>query len=146
MRPDKVQKDIKLETGNVLLTRKGTFGVAALVEEDVPCIISSEIFKITLWKKETINPFFIVTILNSSIGKVQFLRQSVGTIMGSLSQDAIKSVLIPLPPRLTQDEIAGEVKERIRKAARLREEAETLLRKAKLELESILLGEQNGLR
>lgn len=146
LRPNEIQKDIRLESGNVLLTRKGTFGVAALVEEEVACIISSEIFKITLMKKETINPLFIVTILNSSIGKVQSLRQSVGTIMGSLSQDAVKCILMPQPPRPTQDEIAGEVKERIRKAKRLREEAQTLLKKAKSELESILLGEQNGLR
>lgn len=137
-----IGKDILLEQNDILLTRKGTFGVAALASNK-DMIISSEIFKVVLRKDAKINALYIVAVLNSSIGKNQFVRKSVGAIMGSLSQEAVKSILIPLPPRSVQDEIAGEVKSRIERAKRLEESAREVLEDAKATMERIILGEKN---
>lgn len=98
-----IAKKIKLEKGNLLITRKGTFGVALSLDKDENFIISSEIFKIELL--ENINPKFIEIILNSSIGQKQFDKYKIGAIMGSLSQEAIKQIKIPLPPLETQNKI-----------------------------------------
>ena len=87
---------IKLMKGNLLLTRKGTFGVALSLKKDEDFIISSEIFKIELL--ENINPQFIEIILNSNIGQEQFDKYKIGAIMGSLSQEALKQIKIPTPP------------------------------------------------
>lgn len=107
---DSIDKDILLERNDILLTRKGTFGIAVKVDKKrSDYIISSEVFRLIL-KDLNINFDYIVSVLNSILGKNQFLRKSVGAIMGSLSQEAVKSIFIPLPPRSIQDKIANEVK------------------------------------
>lgn len=98
-----INKNIKLKKGDLLLTRKGTFGVALILEKDEDYIISSEIFKIELTKD--INPRFIEIILNSNIGQKQFDKYKIGAIMGSLSQEAVKKIKIPLPLIKTQNKI-----------------------------------------
>jgi type I restriction enzyme M protein len=98
-----INKNIKLKKGDLLLTRKGTFGVALILEKDEDYIISSEIFKIELTKDT--NPKFIEIILNSNIGQKQFDKYKIGAIMGSLSQEAVKKIKIPLPLIQTQNKI-----------------------------------------
>ncbi len=98
-----INKNIKLKKDDLLLTRKGTFGVALSLNKDEDFIISSEIFKIELSKE--VNPKFIEIVLNSSIGKKQFNKYKIGGIMGSLSQEAVKQIKIPLPPLSIQNPI-----------------------------------------
>lgn len=133
-----INKKIKLKKGDLLLTRKGTFGVALSLEKDEEYIISSEIFKIELLEK--INPKFIEIILNSPIGQKQFNKHKIGGIMGSLSQEAVKQIKIPLPPLELQNKISEEVKNRMQKAKQLQKEAKEDLEKAKQEVEKIILG------
>ena len=101
--PFEIKKDIKLKKGDLLLTRKGTYGVALSLDKDYDYIISSEIFRIEL--VEGISPKLIEIILNSSIGQTQFNNYKVGGIMGSLSQDAIKCIKIPNLPTDVQNNI-----------------------------------------
>ena len=122
---NQVNKQVKLKSGNVLLTRKGTFGIATTVKEDLDYIISSEIFKIDL--KENINPDFIVIVLNSSVCQRQFDRKKIGAIMGSLSQNAIKSIKIPFPPSDVQDKIISIIQNAYALKKQKENEAKTLL-------------------
>lgn len=135
-------KDIKLDKGCLLLTRKGTFGIASAITDDLDHVISSEVFKIIPNNESTTAPFLEV-ILNSKIGQKQFDKAKIGAIMGSLSQDSVGEVLIPLPPIEIQNKIASEVKERMAKAQQLKEEAKSLLQKAKDEVEKMILGSGN---
>jgi len=98
-----IAKNIKLKKGNILLTRKGTFGVALSVKKDSDFIISSEIFRIIL--KPNISSKYVELILNSSICQKQFDKYKIGAIMGSLSQEAVKKIKIPLPPFETQNRV-----------------------------------------
>ena len=63
--------------------------------------------------------------------------------MGSLSQEAFKSIFLPLPPRSIQDKIANEVKTRIERAKELQKKGKQIVKKAKKEIERIILGEKN---
>lgn len=138
-----VNKDILLDDNDILLTRKGTFGVAMIVSNEVrQYIISSEIFRLVLRKDMEINVYYIISVLNSIVGKNQFSRRSIGAIMGSLSQKAVKSVLIPFPPKPIQDKIANEVRTRIRKAKQLENNAKKVFGNAKAKIEKIVLGEK----
>ncbi len=142
--PEDVDKEIRLKANDILLTRKGTPGVAALVgSEDRHYIISSEIIRLVPRGDLRMNVFYVVSILNSVIGKNQFLRKSVGAIMGSLTQIVVKSILIPFPPVSTQDRLAAEVKSRIQRARLLKEEAGRIVSDAKERMERILLGKEN---
>ena len=98
-----ITKKIRLKRGDLLLTRKGTFGIALSLDKGEDYIISSEIFKIELSKQ--INSKFVEIVLNSSICQKQFNKYKIGGIMGSLSQEAVKQIKIPLPPLPIQNRI-----------------------------------------
>jgi restriction endonuclease S subunit len=99
-----VTKSIQLKRGNILLTRKGTFGNALYLADDYNYVISSEIFNLDI-KQNDINSKYLEILLNSPIGQIQFDRNKIGAIMGSLSQDAVKKILIPLPSEKIQQKI-----------------------------------------
>lgn len=99
-----ITKNIQLKKGNLLLTRKGTFGNALALRDTYNYIISSEIFYIDL-ENTMINSEYLEVVLNSSIGQKQFDRNKIGAIMGSLSQDAVKQIIIPLPSMQIQQQI-----------------------------------------
>ncbi len=126
--------------GDVLLTRKGTFGVAALVETNTKFAISSEVFRIEIDRTKVLGEY-LVAMLNSSICQEQFDRQKIGAIMGSLTQASLRRIRLPLPPLAKQREIQTVV-ERIRtEAAVLLDKANIELENAKQKIEAILLGE-----
>jgi len=100
-----IAKNIKLKKGNILLTRKGTFGVALSVKKDSDFVISSEIFRIIL--KPNISSKYVELILNSNICQKQFDKYKIGAIMGSLSQEAVKKIKIPLPSSKVQNWVVG---------------------------------------
>lgn len=138
MNVNTISKNINLRKDNLLLTRKGTFGVAVRIKDNNDYIICSEIFKITT---KGINTEYLTLILNSSIGQRQFDRLKIGAIMGSLSQDAVRSVLIPLPPIDIQHNLASEVSLRIERAEKLKKKAIDVIKKARKEVEYILFGD-----
>lgn len=133
-----ISKDIVLRKGDLLLTRKGTYGVAVSIKEDLDYIICSEIFKIIL--KNEVKSDYLEIVLNSSIGRTQFDRNKIGAIMGSLSQEAVGLTYIPIPPLEVQEKIVEEVQNRLKKAEALKLEAFQVLKNAKIEVDKILLG------
>lgn len=101
---DDIEKNIQLKKGNILLTRKGTYGNALSLDKDYDYVISSEVFYIEL-KQKMINSKYLEIFFNSNAGQKQFNRYSIGAIMGSLSQDVLKIIKIPLPDLKTQQQI-----------------------------------------
>lgn len=99
-----ISKNIQLKKDNLILTRKGTFGNALLLEKDYDFVISSEVFYIEIFQ-DLINPKFIEIFFNSKLGQLQFDKVKIGAIMGSLSQEAIKELIIPIPDCKTQTDI-----------------------------------------
>jgi len=137
-----INKDIKLDRGDVLFTRKGSFGRVAVVEEEhKDYVISSEIMRIKL--KEGINPYYFSAFMNSEAGFSQSERKTVGAMNYSISQPDLKTVKIPVPPIGIQNEIAEEVKKRREGAEELRKEAEEVIKQAKEKVEKMILGEEN---
>ncbi len=132
---DPVNKAIQLEVGSVLLTRKGTFGVSICIPKKNNYVISSEIFKIET--KENINPRFLSIVLNSRIGQKQFNRVKIGAIMGSLSQEAVKEILIPLPDLKTQNKIVEIMQLAYEQKASKEQEAKNILNS----IDDYILGE-----
>jgi len=134
----KIDKNIQLEKGNLLLTRKGTFGNALALNDNYNYVISSEIFYIEL-KQYLINTNFLEIFFNSKIGQLQFDNNKIGAIMGSLSQGAIKELLIPFPSSEIQDKIVTHITTLKDKAQALKKEATEIYNSAKLEVEKMIL-------
>lgn len=136
---ESVTKDIKLKPGDMLLTRKGTFGISAVVMEETNFIISSEVMRLRL--KKEINPLYFSIVNNATLVQEQYKQKAVGAIMGSLSQEVLKTIKIPLPPLSIQEKITQEVRFQREKAKKLRKEAKEIVEKAKEEVERMILGE-----
>ncbi|MBI4742910.1 MAG: restriction endonuclease subunit S [Betaproteobacteria bacterium] len=128
-----------VQKGNLLLTRKGTFGVAALVETDTKFAISSEVFRIELDDSKVLGSY-LATVLNSSICQEQFDRQKIGMIMGSLTQASLRRIRLPFPPLEKQREIQTYASRIRQSAAQLTAAAQTELESAKRRIEAMLLG------
>jgi len=130
------KKGVQLRPGDVLFTRKGSFGQVAVVEErHTNCLISSEIMHLRL--KSEVNPYYFAMFMNSILGFEQVERRVAGIMSYSISQPSLKTVLVPILPELTQTEIASKVS----RALTNRYEAEQLLTKAKEDVERLVRGE-----
>ncbi len=130
-----------VQRGDLLLTRKGTFGVAALVETDVKFSISSEVFRIELDHTRVLGPY-LICLLNSSICQEQFDRQKIGAIMGSLTQISLRRIRLPLPSLDIQQKIQETVEHIRHEASSLCQQADNELEAAKKRIEAMLLGEE----
>jgi type I restriction enzyme S subunit len=83
----------KPRQGDLLLTRKGTFGVAAVVMEATDFLCSSEVFSCKPKKTEFMP--ILAWFLNSSAGNMQFWQFSTGTTMPGINQGNLGSILVP---------------------------------------------------
>ena len=127
-------KDIALRAGRMLLTRKGTFGNAIALSEDYDYAISSEVFCLSI-KNELVDVHYLETFVNSSIGRMLCDKYKIGTIMGSLSQEAVKALPIPLPNAKVQHRIASRASSIRTEARKLKADATAALDAAKRKIE-----------
>ena len=103
-------KAVALRRGDILLTRKGTFGVAAVVTGDyTDCLISSEIMLLRLSPATHIATDFLVAWINCTAGQTLLDRYRTGGIMGHLTQDVVSEFPVPSAPTEVQHSIAEEV-------------------------------------
>ena len=127
-------KDIALRAGRMLLTRKGTFGNAIALSEDYDYAISSEVFCLSI-KNELVDVHYLETFVNSSIGRMLCDKYKIGAIMGSLSQEAVKALPIPLPDAKVQHRIASRASSIRAEARKLKADATAALDTAKRKIE-----------
>lgn len=87
---------VVLETGDILITRKGTYGVATLVTPDVvDSIISSEIILLRLSNDSKFLPEFVVAWINSQYAQSLLTQNTTGQMMGHLTQKVISDFPVP---------------------------------------------------
>jgi len=128
---DTLSKKVQLQVGDILISRSGSLGLVALVDEKLKnCIISSHIIRVVL-KKEIdgigISPRYVVIFLRSKYGSLQFLRKKIGALVHEIDHSALKSIKIPIPPRLIQDKIAQIMQDAYKQKKEKLREAEELL-------------------
>ncbi|MFN0204250.1 MAG: restriction endonuclease subunit S, partial [Bacteroidia bacterium] len=101
-----ISKDIQLQNNDLLITRKGSFGNAVIVNESVlSAVISSEVFRIPL--NSNVIPKYVEIWLNTNTAQYVFEQIKTGAIMGHITQEVLKNVIIPLPPLEKQREIVA---------------------------------------
>ena len=85
---------IRQLTNDILISVVGTLGNACIIQEhEVPAIFSC---KSTAVKAKHINPFYLLSYLNSKYGRSLLLRKERGAIQKGLNLDDLKSLDIPL--------------------------------------------------
>jgi len=109
---DKITKSIKLEKNDVLISRSGNPGIASLVTQDViNSIVSSHILKVTLKNTKELDPRYLVTYLNSKLGKLQIERITNGCLVTEINHPSLELIEVPLLSWEQQREIARLVEE-----------------------------------
>lgn len=101
--PDKV----KLTNNSFLVSRSGSLGLVSVVEGDIrDAILSSHIFKVDL-DTTKIQPEYLEAFFRSQIGQFQFFQNNNGAVIPEISQTALKSIRVVLPPLSIQNNIAA---------------------------------------
>ncbi|WP_047046821.1 restriction endonuclease subunit S [Vibrio mexicanus] len=81
------------EKGDLLLTRKGSFGIAAVVMSNQEFLCSSEVFCCKP-KRHDLMPI-LSWFLNHKAGQLQFWQFSTGTTMPGINQENLNNIFIP---------------------------------------------------
>ena len=135
-----VDKPVGLQVRDILFIRKGSFDNSAVVTElEVNGIISSEIMlvRLTSVSKQAILSEYVSLFLNSQFGYLQVERRVHGVAYYSISQPDLASLLIPILPKLQQQNIV----EKIKSSFSLKQKSRQLLEIAKTGVERAI--EQN---
>lgn len=112
--------------GEVLLTRKGSYGIAALNRLAKPIAFSSEVFRLKP-RSDLIDGEFAEILLNLSFIRKQFDRNKIGAIMGSLTQKVLRRVYLPLPDLALQRRLLAKFKARQESSRKKMLESDALL-------------------
>lgn len=132
---NKIPDKIKLEPGDILMTRKGTVGVTSIFSsEPRDLIIGTEIIKIRLKKNNEISPEYLYTFLNSKPGILQVISKLTGTVARGINHQSLKKIKVFTPSQKEKEQIDSWIKE-----AKIKHwKAITMIEAAKEKLMSIL--------
>lgn len=98
-----------LRENDILVSVVGTLGNACIVEnKDLPAIFSC---KSSVIRPAELNPYYVLTYLNSKIGKELLLRKERGAIQKGLNLEDLKTILIPLVDFTLQNQVEKTLKE-----------------------------------
>jgi type I restriction enzyme M protein len=121
-----------LEANDLILSTRGTVGACALVEaEALPANIDQDVARISIARKGSVTPCYVVVYLNSRFGQDWIERNATGMVQQGLSLAKVRDLPIPVLSEKFQTIIDNLVQ--AASAARARS------RSALLESESILL-------
>lgn len=122
-------KRSQLKPGDVLLVTIGvTLGVSAVVDNSIgEANINQNLVKIT--PKAEVNPYYLSLFFNSRFGKTQTQVSAVKSVVPIVNYARLRKMLVPIPPRPTQDKIAQVMQDAyLSSYVKLKEATELLIR------------------
>ena len=128
----KFRNNFKPETGEILLTKDATPGIAYYLDDKLEGIISGGILR--LKPRIKIEPEYLTLGINSVIGQMQAEQDTGGSIIVHWRPEQIKNCLIPILPKPTQQKIADLVQQ----SHATRKKAKQLLEQAKQKVENLI--------
>ena len=124
---EKIPDRIKLTSDSFLISRSGSLGLVSSVKDEVKdAILSSHIFKVNL-DTTKIRPEYLEALLRSQIGQIQFFQNNNGAVIPEISQTALKSIRIVLPPASIQNHIVTFMRSAYSQKKQKEQEANALL-------------------
>lgn len=121
-----------LTTNDILVSVVGTLGNACIIQEhEVPAIFSC---KSTAVRANSVNPFYLLSYLNSKYGRELLCRKERGAIQKGLNLDDLKTLDIPL----FSEDLSKRVEYLITKALNSISCAKQVYSEAEVQLETIL--------
>ena len=97
--------------GDILITRAGTVGRVALVQDNsTPLIIGSNVLRISVTDKKRVLPEFLLAVLKSNHGQTQIEMFTGGSTIRAISVSGVRQIMIPIPPIAEQEKVASQIK------------------------------------
>jgi len=112
-----------VDENSIVMTRAGNSGIAANIPPDLKGAVASG-FLINIKIKKEIDPYYIVSFLNSKYGQMQLERISSGSILQSIRSSDLKKIKIILPPKEIQKSIGNKLKDAVYATAQARKKIE----------------------
>ncbi|TRU24567.1 MAG: DNA methylase [Microcystis aeruginosa Ma_MB_S_20031200_S102] len=84
----------QIKKGNILIARSGSFGKASIYLDSA--VVNSADIIIVESKKDKVNPFYLVSFLNSKLGTSQLFRFASGGLQGHVNLTILENLLIPI--------------------------------------------------
>ena len=125
----KILKKSKVEYGDILIARSGSFGNASIYLEKEICN-SSDI--IIVRANEKINPFYLVAYLNSIFGRHQLYKFASGGLQGHVNLTILEKLKVPIVSVVFQKKIESlllDSKSKVSDSVNKYKEAEQILLK-----------------
>jgi type I restriction enzyme S subunit len=130
-----LNRKFQMLRGDLLITRKGSFGICTTVLPRMEeMIFSSEIIRVPL--KKGWDSDYVALFLNSPFGRYQFDRLATGTTMKGINHENLSYVGVPKLDIRVQEGIGANV----RRFMRLIERAKGLISEAKTNVEKLIEG------
>ena len=124
---DGIPDKIKLANNSFLVSRSGSLGLVSVVQEEIKeSILSSHIFKVDL-DTTKIRPEYLEAFFRSPIGQFQFFQNNNGAVIPEISQTALKSIRVVLPPPSIQNHIVSLMQSAYTQKKQKDQEADALL-------------------
>jgi len=138
------EKYLNTETklNDVILVKDGaTTGKVGVLENEkfVGQNINEHVFLIRPNENE-ITALYLTYFLHTKIGQILLKREITGATVTGLTKEAVKSILVPVPPIEKQNKIAEHIRQIREQAKQLQKEAVEELDKVKQVVEQIILG------
>lgn len=130
-------KNNKPERGDILYTRVGSFGEAAVIEDnyEFSVFVSLTLIKVNL---RILNNYFLKYYLNSNTIKMLAKKSISGSGVGNLNVGTVRLFPIPLPPLPEQQRIVSFLDEAFASIAKAKANAERNLKNSRELFESYL--------
>jgi len=139
--PESMRKNIGngfVYKGDILISRSGSVGIVSVVPKEADGFAFGS-FMIKFCLNDKINKEYVSIWLNNKLATLLTQREKIGAIQGNITIPTIENFKIPIPSLSAQNKIVDEVKKRMTKAEKLKEEAENVLAQAKGKVEKIIL-------
>jgi len=129
----KTIKQYQLKERNVVISIVGTIGEVGILEQKIDkCNFNENMAKIVVRDEKQIYPYYLCYFLDSSLGKRQIERLTVGALQYKLSLSSVRSIKIVYPESLdSQERIVAEVQKYENKARGNLQEYKKLVKKIK---------------
>lgn len=132
-------KSSKVQEGDIMIAIVGaTIGQVGIYHSSREANINQAIALVRL--KDGYNPEYIKEVIKSSIGQLNLDRLKRPVARANINLEEISSMLIPVPEIEIQNEIVKSVVSIRQQAKQLQKEGVELLKRAKQEIEKLILG------
>lgn len=121
----------QVKTGDVIISRSGTLGLAVAITKELNGAIFGSYFIRVRPQIENLNADYLALYINALVGKMQVEQANTGGIQTNLTVPAIEDLQIVLPPVEVQQQLANKVLE----SFKVQDESKQLLELAKRAVE-----------